>query len=161
MTIKNKAPPYSHTTVDPYKTQGQINSLLNQYGVQKFQWSLDLERNIIQLVFEIDYLQDGESKRKLIKVSPSLFFEKRRTYDKVSGRHVVEHAPNLAASMRMLRAWIKSRLETVTYGLFSVESEFLSQIVVNRSGATVGETIHPQLEGNEELSLEDKSNLTR
>lgn len=153
--MKRRIPPFHSTTIDPYKTQGQINSLLSQYGVPKFQWTLDLEQNIIQLVFEIQYEQDGQTVKRLVKVSPSLFLEKRRTYNKITGKHEVQLAPNLAASMRMLRSWIKSRLEAIAYGLFSVEDELLSQIVINRSGQTIGEKV--KLELPQSPALEDKT----
>jgi hypothetical protein len=119
--------------------------MLDSYGITKSQWNLDLDNNLIQLIFELEYEKDGQMVKRLIKVAPALFYEKRRTYDKVSGKHIVENEPNLAASMRMLRNWLKSRLEAITYGLFSAEDELLSQIVINRSGQTIGEKMVSEL----------------
>lgn len=152
--LKRKKAPYARTTVHPLKTQGQINAMLVEYGVEKYAWDLDLNHNVIQLMFEIQLMVDEKLVTHSVKVSPGVFLEPHKTWDKEAGKHITTNAPNLAAAMRLLRSWVKSRLEAISYGLFSAEDEFLSQIVISKSGETIGERIIPKIE---QLKLEDKT----
>ena len=147
-TLPRRTPPYHSTQVHPHKTRGQIDAMLDKYNIKKYQWTLDLDNNIIQLVMEIPMESE---KHILLKVMPSLFLEKRRTYNKTVGKNEIVMEPNLAASMRMLYNWLKAKLEAVTFGLTSVEQEFLSQVVINRTGKTVGELVAPALSGQVEF----------
>ena len=65
---------------------------------------------------------------------------------------------NWAQSMRLLFHWIKAKLEAVSFGLNSVEKEFLSDIVTtlpNGTRMTIWDMISKQMEKND-LVLEYK-----
>ena len=65
---------------------------------------------------------------------------------------------NWAQSMRLLFHWIKAKLEAVSFGLNSVEKEFLSDIVTtlpDGSRMTICDMISKQMEKND-LMLEYK-----
>ena len=80
-----------------------------------------------------------------------MFAAKRRTWDSKSGRYRKEELANWAQSMRLLFYWIKAKLEEVSFGLNSVEKEFLSDIVTtlpDGSKMTVWDMISKQMEKN-------------
>lgn len=134
--IISRRPPYSSTTIDPDKTQMDIDKLLKSYGVQGTQWTKRYDLNQIELSFIIETEIKGVRKNIGIKVSPPLFLAKRKTWDSKSGRHIVVEAPNYAQSFRLLYFWLKVKLESVAYGMFAVEEEFLSQVMINLPNGT-------------------------
>ncbi len=147
--LTKKSAPYGNSSVDPYKTQGQIDKLLSNYGISKRQWNLDTDHNLIQLIMEVETKDEktGQDKKLVIKITPPLFLAKRRTWDKVKGRYVVVTEPNLSQSMRLLFHWTKAKMEAVAYGLSEIEQEFLAQIVINTKQGimTVGEALGPSI----------------
>jgi len=161
--IKRKNIPYSSTTVDPYKTKGQIDKLLNEFGVTKTAWQIDLDKNIIELNFEAEGRIGDETRNFFFKIRPSLFEATHRTYDPKTGRTQKIMAPNLAASMRWLHAYVKAKLESVAYGMVTVEREFLAQVVVTDqrgNPTTIGEALEPVLESGR-LSLPSASSQSQ
>jgi hypothetical protein len=152
--IISKKPPYESTEVTPEKSQSQINQLLKEYGVSKYQWTTDYENNQVVLAFELE-VEIGSQKRRLtFKVSPPPFAKKRRTWDSMKGYRDV-YAANWAQSYRLLYFWLKAKLESVAYGLTTAEQEFLSQMVLPQ-GKTLGEILKdPEQFGK--LALEEKT----
>lgn len=128
--IISKKPPYANTDVDPDKTQMEIDKLLQSYGVQGIQWTKRYDLNQVELSFIIETEIEGVKKQIGIKVTPPLFLAKRKTYDKKFGKYVIIEAPNFAQSFRLLYYWLKTKLESVAYGMFPIEQEFLSQVMV-------------------------------
>jgi hypothetical protein len=156
--ITRRKIPFSNTSVNPYKTKGQIDELLNSFGVTKTAWQIDLDESIIELNFEAESILGDEKRTFFFKIRPSLFESEHRTYNAKLGKSEKVIAPNLAASMRWLRAYVKAKLEAVAYGMITVEREFLSQVVVsNQRGeaVTVGDAIEPALRSGM-LALEEK-----
>ena len=87
-----------------------------------------------------------------------MFAATRRTWDSVLGKYRKEDMANWAQSMRLLFHWIKAKLEAVSFGLNSVEKEFLSDIVTtlpNGTRMTIWDMISKQMEKND-LMLEYK-----
>jgi len=128
--IISKKPPYSATTADPERTEMQINKLLRDYGISKYQWAKDFERNQVYLNLIVEAEINGVKKEIGIKIEPPTFAAKRRTWNPRTGRHEVVFAPNWAQSYRLLYHWLKAKIEAIAYGLTTVEKEFLSQVVV-------------------------------
>lgn len=156
--IKRRKIPFSSTSVDPYKTKGQIDKLLADFGVTKTAWQLDLDANIIELNFEAESRIGEETKTFFFKIRPALFEAEHRSYNPKLGRSEKITAPNLAASMRWLHAYVKAKLEAVAYGMVTIEREFLSQVIVSDAQGrptTIGEAIEPVLQSGT-LALPNK-----
>ena len=128
--IISKRPPYQKTTADPERTEMQINKLLRDYGISKYQWSKDFAHNQIYLNLIVEAEINGVKKEIGIKIEPPTFAAKRRTWNAQTGRHDIVFAPNWAQSYRLLYHWLKAKIEAIAYGLTTVEKEFLSQIVI-------------------------------
>lgn len=136
--LKLTKPPYATTTVDAEKTQQQITSLLRKYGVSQINWQVNYDLEQVQLDFVIEYsrLDDNSVHRVAVRVKPPMFAATRRTWNAKAGSYEKVEAANWAQSMRLLFHWIKAKLEAVSFGLNSVEKEFLSDIVTSLPDGT-------------------------
>jgi len=128
--IISKRPPYSTTTADPDRTEMQINKLLSQYGINRYQWTKDLKNSQVSLTFEVEADLQGVKKVLGIKVMPPTFAMMRRTWNETTGRYEKMPLPNWAQSYRLLYHWLKAKIEAIAYGLTTVEKEFLSNVIV-------------------------------
>ena len=158
--LKLTKPPYADTEVDAEKTQQDITQLLRKYGVSQINWQIDYDMEQVQLDFVIEYMkqEDQTTHRIAVRVKPPMFAAKRRTWDPKLGRYKKEEMANWAQSMRLLFYWIKAKLEAVSFGLNSVEKEFLSDIITtlpDGSKMTVWDMISRQM-ANNGLMLEFK-----
>ena len=151
--LKLTKPPYADTEVDAEKTQQQITQLLRKYGVSQVNWNVNYDLEQVQLDFIIEYTkQEDQSIHKVaVRVKPPMFAATRRTWDSKTGKYTKQEMANWAQSMRLLFHWIKAKLEAVSFGLNSVEKEFLSDIVTtlpDGSKMTVWDMISKQMEKN-------------
>ncbi len=151
--LKLVKPPYSDTSANADKTQQDITQLLRKYGVSQISWHVDYELEQVQLDFVIEYQKpdDQSTHRVAVRVKPPMFAAKRLTWNPKLGKHVKVEAANWAQSMRLLYHWIKAKLEAVSFGLNSVEKEFLSDIVTtlpDGSTMTVWDMISQQMQDN-------------
>ncbi len=149
MTLKLTKPPYGDTKISAEKSQQEITELLKKYGVSQVAWAVDYDSMKVQLQFVIEYEkpEDSSIHKIAILVRPPMFAAKRRTFNTKTGHYETLTLPNWAQSMRLLYYWIKAKLEAVSYGLNSVEKEFLSDIVTrlpDGSQKTVWELIEEQ-----------------
>ena len=125
--IKPQRPPFANSTVDAYKTQGQITRLLKDYGIDRIQWT-DIDQNLsLQFIAEVEI--DGVKRNVGIKLNPPLFIAKRRTWDPAKGSQLVQ-SPNLSQSMRLLYHYLKAKMAAVAYGFKPFEEEFLADVAV-------------------------------
>lgn len=147
--IKRKKAPYSDTAVEPGKTKAEIEKLLRDYGVDGVSWTEIWSQNKAQLQFVLE----SEGKRPImVRLEPPSFSMKRRSWSAEKGRHIEIDAPNWAQSYRLLKAYLKAKLESVAYGLRDLEEEFLSDMVVRDSQGretTVGEIAERMFEAGE------------
>jgi hypothetical protein len=154
MILPKKAP-YADTTSDPEKTIGDINRMLQKYGIKEYQWTTLWDKARVELRFGIEV----EGGRKVgIKVVPPAFARTRRTWNAKLGRNEKIVAPNWAQSLRCLHYWLKAKVEAVAYGLREVEEEFLSDIIVllpTGEETTVGEAIRPGLASGDIAAAKD------
>ena len=158
--LKLTKPPYADTKVEADKTQQEITSLLRKYGVSQINWQVNYDLEQVQLDFIIEYTkqEDQMIHRIAVRVKPPMFAATRRTWDSKLGKYRKEDMANWAQSMRLLFHWIKAKLEAVSFGLNSVEKEFLSDIVTtlpDGSRMTIWDMISKQMEKND-LMLEYK-----
>ncbi len=149
--LKLTKPPYSDTKVDAEKTQQEITQLLRKYGVSQVNWQINYDMEQVQLDFVIEYTkqEDQMMHRIAVRVKPPMFAATRRTWDPKMGRYRKQDLANWAQSMRLLLYWIKAKLEAVSFGLNSVEKEFLSDIVTtlpDGSRRTIWELISKEVE---------------
>ncbi len=152
--LKKSDPPYSSTEVAPEKSKAEIEGLLRRYGIDGVSWTEIWSENRAQLQF---ILQDERKRPILVRLQPPPFATKRRTWNSERGHYEMIDAPNWAQSYRLLKAYLKSKLESVAYGLRDIEEEFLSDIVIRDQDGretTVKEMIDRQIEaGQVQLSL--------
>lgn len=144
--IVQKKPPYSSSQVDPDKTKTQIDKLLRDYGIDGVQWTTNYRTNEVELTFIVEADIQGVKKHIGIQVSPPLMPAMRKTWDSKAGRYVKVKAPNWAQGMRLLYWWLKAKVESVAYGLTTVEQEFMSEILVKLPSGeptTVKEILRP------------------
>jgi hypothetical protein len=143
--IKPKDPPYKSTKIDPDRTRVDIDKLLRKYGVKKIIWASDYESNDVQLAFEVEAEIQGIRKGFTVKVRPPLILKRVRVYNRklMKSEHI--QVPNWPQSMRILYWYLKSKIESVAFGLVSIEKEFLSQIMISlpEGNSTVGEALEP------------------
>ena len=149
--LKLTKPPYSDTKVDAEKTQQEITQLLRKYGVSQVNWQINYDMEQVQLDFVIEYTkqEDQMMHRIAVRVKPPMFAATRRIWDPKMGRYRKQDLANWAQSMRLLLYWIKAKLEAVSFGLNSVEKEFLSDIVTtlpDGSRRTIWELISKEVE---------------
>ena len=149
--LKLTKPPYADTKVDAEKTQQDVTQLLRKYGVSQINWQIDYDMEQVQLDFVVEYMkqEDQMVHRIAVRVKPPMFAASRRTWDSKQGKYRKEELANWAQSMRLLYYWIKAKLEAVSFGLNSVEKEFLSDIVTtlpDGSRRTIWELISKEVE---------------
>lgn len=145
---KKESVPYSSTHKSPYETKTQIEQMLAKHGITRVAWEFDLEKEIIDLHFEFN--------GKPYRIKPTIALQKVRAWNKIEGRTKTEFLPNMAATMRALKDYVRLKLIAVENHWFDMEQEFLSQRIVNtKSGPkTLGE-IMPMLLESGRLALTD------
>lgn len=146
MTLKPRKAPYSDTTVAPERSKSEIDAMLRKFGADGVSWSESWKDNRAQIQFVI---QEEGKRPILVRLEPPPFLGKRKTYNPAKGRYEQIDAPNWAQSYRLLKAYLKAKLEAIAYGLRDIEEEFLSDVVVRDQAGRdrrVGEIYQQQLE---------------
>ncbi len=147
--------PYAGTAVPADRSKAQITELLRSYGADGVSWADNFSTGEVQLRFIVKR-DDGTAIGFV--VTPAAFRSKHREWDSIKGRSVEKEVPDWARSLRLLHAWVKTKLESIAYGLTTVEEEFLAQMVVrDRQGreTTAGRVVLPAIEqGGGTLALD-------
>lgn len=125
--VKKQSYPYAGTTVAVEKTKEEINDLLRKYNVHGAQWTELWTEKLIELRFPVEFEFKGRTKGVTVSVRPPLFEATHKSYDPKKG-YVTVKAPDYKAAMRCLYYYIKTKLEAITYGLSTIEEEFMSRI---------------------------------
>jgi hypothetical protein len=103
------------------RTKAEIECLLKSYGVKGVRWtSLEGQDDVLEFIAEATI----RGVKRTIGISvkpPHIYIKKKR-----NGRLVDTENPN--QEYRLLFYWIKSKIEAVTWGLSTIEKEFLSEI---------------------------------
>jgi hypothetical protein len=154
MSIKRRKAPYADTEVPIEKSTAEINKLLRDYGCEGVSWSQDFAHDRLALQF---VLRDDSGHAISVQVEPAPFAVERRNWNKEKGRYELVKEPNWPQSLRLLKNWVKVKLESVAFGLREMEQEFLSDVLVQTQGGettTVGKLIGRQVaEGKYRPSL--------
>lgn len=120
----NRKAPYEDTEVHYTTTKAQIECLLKTYGVKGVRWtSVEGQDDVLEFVVEVEVR--GAKKAVGMKVSPPHIFNLKR----VKGFKDPQPTENINQEYRLLFYWLKSKIEAVSWGLTSIEKEFLSDIV--------------------------------
>lgn len=144
--------PYSNTTVPIEKTKAKLEKLLKSYGVKKVVWASDDNEEV--LMFEVLVEVKGVKHGRAYQIKPPHILLTKRQY----GRLV--HTENRNQEWRLVFHWVKTKLEAVTWGLSTIEKEFLSETAMqlpDGTVTTVGERIHEIYETLQSPALEDHS----
>lgn len=140
--------PYAGSRVPVDQSKAAISKLLREYGAEGVAWTDNFQTGEVQLRFAV---RDDNDRTIGFRITPAAFREKHSTWDPMKGRHVVTEAPDWARSMRLLLAWLKTKLESIAFGLTAVEEEFLAQRIVRDAYGeekTVGEVVIPSIEAS-------------
>jgi hypothetical protein len=140
--------PYEGTTVGIDQSKNQISKLLRDYGAEGVAWTDNFQTGQVNLRFVV---QREDGRATAFSITPAAFKEKHTSWDPTKGRNLTVEAPNWPRAMRLLHAWLKSKLESIAFGLTEVEEEFLAQMVVRDASGqetTAGELIIPAIEAS-------------
>lgn len=147
--------PYAGTAVPIDRSKSQITELLRSYGAEGVMWTDNFATGAVQLRFAV---RRDDGRVTGYQITPAAFKEKHTSWDPVKGRNVTVEAPNWPRAMRLLHAWLKTKLESIAYGLTEVEEEFMAQMLVQDQygkETTIGELVLPAVEaGGGRLALE-------
>ncbi len=138
MGAKKGDSPYYGTKVPRVQSQEQIRKLLYKYGAEGHQWAEVGENIELQFLWPMDVV-DGKRRMMKFRIRPPML-------------HFRNGDPHPRQTYRFLYWWLKMKLEAVTYGLRSMEEEFLAEVVAHIAGphgekleATIGEIFIPQV----------------
>ena len=126
MTLKNT--PYRGTQVSTEKSQTDVRKLLGKYRCDDIQFTIR-GHDLLQLVFARSG-ELGHMNVYQVKVVPL-------SADEAGERQ----------AMRMMWWWLKTKLETIEFGIVDFETEMLPyQLVIGEHGhQTVAEAVLPQI----------------
>ena len=133
--IKPVVAPYATTKIDARKTQADIDTLLDKYGVTDVQWTREGDQITLNFLTEVEI--EGVVRRIGFQFNPPLFTTTRKTWNKEKGRYDTLQLPNLAQSMRLLHDYLKNKLAAVAWGLRPFEEEFLAEVIVQTPKGTI------------------------
>ena len=140
-----KAMPYTGTEVSAEQRFIKIDKMLRDYGITKSQWTKDWDTDHIELKFIIEQ-EDG--KVIGIKLVAPLFVAGHRVWNEKLGKSEIKQAKNWAQSLALFEHYLKTKLESIAFGLRDVREEFLADILVKDAEGrekTIAEVIEPAL----------------
>lgn len=70
--------PYRSTTISPIVSKAHIDDILSKYGITKTFWNWDLERNIVELGFQLSETFRGIDIDQLIRMKPPTIWKRHR-----------------------------------------------------------------------------------
>lgn len=150
---------YSSTTVAAAKSQEHIRVLLKRYAAEGMQFHESFAERTVRVTFGIRI--NGHP--FIVNIQARIPQEDRQQKSGRGFRALTEKALEELQGRHERAAWralffaIKSRLESVDYGIETFEQAFLAHIVTGKNGATIGERIIPQLKlGTLQLTTGEK-----
>ena len=134
--------PYYTTTVSVDRTQAEIQHLLYKHGAQGTRWTSIPNEGVyeVEFLFPVDQ-EDGTNRLLMFRVRPTII--------KRPGGE-----PHPEATMRLVFWWLKTKLESIQYGLRTVTEEFLAEVVhqlPSGKEATIGEILIPTIFSGEAI----------
>lgn len=129
--------PYRSTKLKAIDSKRDIDGTLARYGITQVMWTWDLEKNKVELVFQLSEEFRGTNIHALIRLHPPTIWMKKR-------RNKAEEI-DWKLSMRIFYWFIKNQL-AMTYTMRSEKIlAFLPHVVVNDE-ETLGDIIIPRLD---------------
>ena len=133
----------ANTTVSPEKSKAEIETLLRRYGADQFVSGWGGDKALIgfraagrNIRFELTLPSPTDPRFK-----PKHRTRARSTSEATAARHEAE----VRRRWRALALVIKAKLEAVSTGITTFESEFMAHIVMP-DGRTVGQHVTPAIE---------------
>jgi len=124
INLIRRTPPYLGTKVPYERTKAEIELLLKSYGVKGIRWtSLEGQDDVLEFIAEAEI--HGVKKQIGIAVRPPHIPIRKR----IRGRGIVS-TENINQEYRLLYHWIKTKIESVMWGLSTIEKEFLSEVTM-------------------------------
>jgi hypothetical protein len=147
--------PYKRSSKSVEQSKAEITKLLREYGAEGVAWTDNFATGAVNLRFVV---KDAAGNATAYSITPAAFKEQHRSWDSVEAREKLVEAPNWPRAMRLLHAWLKTKLESIAYGLTETREEFLAHMVVRDvrgAESTAGELVLHALEmGGGQLALE-------
>ena len=159
MTAPKRKAPYEDTKVPVETRTTQIEKLLTDYGAEEITWQKNFRFNQVKLGFRYTADIKGKQTGIGIMIEPGTFGKERKTWNAEKGSYDMVFSPNWPQSFALLYYWLKAKLEGISYGMNSVEKEFMSNIMVglpSGRSTTVGEYVLETI-ANGRLALEARS----
>ena len=135
MTHLARKPPYWNTQRPAGHTKSDIDEMLKEFGAKAIRWT-ETEQSMqfkecptLEFILEVEL--QGVQKQIGVRIKPPLLAHSARN----GRRNVVK--PSMAASMRLLYWYLKSRLEAAKFGLDDVFQTFMSKVMVSLPDGTV------------------------
>jgi len=152
--LKARPRPYYDTEVTPEKSKLGIEQLLKTYGIKDLQWTTYQGQTELKFIYKLQIR--GMEKEIAFGFRPPVILIPRRTWNQKNSRYEKVNVPHEAMAMRLLWHYLKTKLEAVSWGLESMEKEFLSHAIValpTGQETTVGEQIEAVLQAVQSPSL--------
>lgn len=147
-TIKKKPLPYANTTIAPDDTIAEIKKLLKGNGIQDIQETTLGGNSVLRFIFHT------ENRDVTFEIKPPSIMSMKKTWNPKLGRYETVNVPMVAQAWRLVYWYLRIKLKAISYGLVSIEREFLNQMLTSDS-RTVGDYLMERLEHDKgQLKLE-------
>jgi len=120
--------PYDSTKVTPEQTKAEIEKLLKDYGIKDIQWTTYRGETELKFIWHITVR--GAEKEITFAFKPPIILVPRRTWNTKLSRYEKVNVPHEAMAMRLLWHYLKAKLEAISWGLETIEKEFMSHIKI-------------------------------
>lgn len=139
---------YSGTDVSAVRSQEHIRALLRKCSAEGMQFHESFNERVVRVTFGIRIEEHPYVVSIQARIPEAERYQKRgRGMCEISeGAFQAAQERNERSSWRALFFAIKSRLESVDYGIETFEQAFLAHIVVGKNGKTIGDSLIPQLQ---------------
>jgi len=137
---RKKKIPYINTDITPEKTQAEIKKLLEDHGIEDIQWTTYHGQTYLEFIWHLELggVQKEISFRFTLPTIPST----KRSWTGLRYENIIVNL--LAPAYRLLWHYLKNKLDSVEWGLETMEKEFFSHAVValpSGEKTTIGDQI--------------------
>jgi hypothetical protein len=136
--------PYGGTRIAPEDTQAEIKKLLKKRGI------LDVQLTSFQGDDVVRFVVQRGSRSLLFEVRPPHMKAPKRTWNRELGRYEKVEVELSAQAWRLTRDYIEAKLKAIEWGLVTVETEFLPQMVTG-DGRRLGDIVQENVDHDREV----------
>ena len=134
--------PYANTKIDPIDTISDIKKLLKSYGIENVIDATVKGESTLHFIYQPTTTAYAHT----FQIKPPVIMSKKRTWIVEKGRYEVVDVPMVAQAWRLVYWYIEIKLKAVAYGLFSLEREFLNQMLADDGVTTAGDYVLKRIE---------------